>query len=176
MSHLPEEHPDAFKCISSGGLSVQLSNSNPFGRVPVDQTCEETVNNDTQTSGGTNGFSLKPNAVNKYYLVIFLFLPMFIVMFIICATCHSNMFVFRSSLLCSLFHPSTICKFCQFVRSKSKSAKVFLAPFRGHNFSPKLTPFCLQTPKRKVARGAFSSSGTPIMLSVVLLRNFHTQP
>ena len=113
-------------------------------------------------------------AIRAYF--IFLFLPMLIVIFIICATCHSNMFVFRSLLLCSLFHPSTICKFCQFVRSKSKSAKFFLAPFRGHNFSPKLTPFCLQTPKRKVAKGAFSSSGTPIMLSVTLPRNFHTQP
>ena len=69
MSHLSKEHPVAFKYISSGGLSVQLSNSNPFGRVPVDQTCEETVNKDTQTSGGTKGFSLKPNAVSKYYLV-----------------------------------------------------------------------------------------------------------
>ena len=69
MSHLPKEHPDAFKYISSGGLSVQLSNSNPFGRVPVHQTCEETVNKDTQTSGSTKGFSLKPNAVSKYYLV-----------------------------------------------------------------------------------------------------------
>ena len=66
MSHLSKEHPVAFKYISSGGLSVQLSNSNPFGRVPVDQTCEETVNKDTQTSGGTKGFSLKPNAVSKY--------------------------------------------------------------------------------------------------------------
>ena len=69
MSHLPEEHPDAFKLVSLGGRSSQLSNSNPFGRVPVDQTCEETVKKDTQTSGGTNGFSLKPNAINKYYLV-----------------------------------------------------------------------------------------------------------
>ena len=69
MSHLLEGHPDAFKYVSSGGLSVQLSNSNPFGRVPVDQTCEETVNKDTQTSGGTRGLSLKPNAVSKYYLV-----------------------------------------------------------------------------------------------------------
>ena len=63
MSHLPEEHPDAFKYVSSGGLSVQLSNSNPFRRIPVDQTWEETVNKDTQTLGGTKGFSLKPNAV-----------------------------------------------------------------------------------------------------------------
>ena len=69
MSHLPEEHPDAFKYVSSRELSVQLSNSNPFGRVPVDQTREETENKDTQTSGGTNGFSLKPNAFSKYYLV-----------------------------------------------------------------------------------------------------------
>ena len=63
-----EDHRDAFKYVSSGGLSVQLSDSNPFGRVPVDQTCEETVNKDTQTSGGTKGFSLKLNA-SKYYLV-----------------------------------------------------------------------------------------------------------
>ena len=70
MSHLPEEHPDVFKYVSSGGLSVQLSSSHLFGRVPVDQTCEETVNKDTQTSGGTKGFSLKPNAVSKYYLVV----------------------------------------------------------------------------------------------------------
>ena len=68
MSHLPEEHPDAFKYVSSGGLSVQLGTSNPFGRVPVDQTCEETIKKDTQTSGGTKGFSLNPNAVSKYYL------------------------------------------------------------------------------------------------------------
>ena len=69
MSHLPPEHPDVFKYVSSGGLSVQLYNSNPFGRVPVGQTCEETVNKNTQTSGGTKGLSLKPNAVSKYNLV-----------------------------------------------------------------------------------------------------------
>ena len=69
MSHLPEEHLDALKYVRLGGFSVQLSNSNSFGRVPVDQTCKETVNKDTETSGGTKGFSLKPNAVSKYYLV-----------------------------------------------------------------------------------------------------------
>ena len=69
MSHLPKEHPDAFKYVSSGGFSVQLGNSNPFETVPVDQTCEETVNKDIQTSGGAKGFNLKPNAVSKYYLV-----------------------------------------------------------------------------------------------------------
>ena len=85
-------------------------------------------------------------AIRAYF--IFLFLPMFFVIFVICATSRSNMFVFRCSLLCSLFHPSTIFKFCQFVLSKSKNAKVFLTPFRGHNFSPKLTPYLAYKPPR----------------------------
>ena len=34
----------------------------------MDQTVEDTVNKDTQTAGGTKGFSLKPCAVSKYYL------------------------------------------------------------------------------------------------------------
>ncbi|XP_035662311.1 uncharacterized protein LOC118406391 [Branchiostoma floridae] len=69
MCHLPEEHPDTFEYLRSGGFSVQIGQDNPFGRIPVDQTCEETINKDTQTPGGTKGFSLKPNAVSKYYLV-----------------------------------------------------------------------------------------------------------
>ena len=69
MSHLEEEHPEAFKYLRSGGFSVQIGEGNPFGKVPVDQACEETVNRDTQTAGGTKGFSLKAGAVSKYYLV-----------------------------------------------------------------------------------------------------------
>ena len=69
MSHLPEEHPDILEYLRSGGFSVQMNEDNPFGRIPVDQTCEETVNKDTQTSGGTKGFSLRTNAVSKFYLV-----------------------------------------------------------------------------------------------------------
>ena len=33
------------------------------------QTYEETVNKDTQTSGGTKGFSLKLGAVSRFYMV-----------------------------------------------------------------------------------------------------------
>ena len=51
-----------------GCFSVQLGDSNPCGRIPIDQTIEETVNKDTQTPGGTKGFSLKPGAVAKYYM------------------------------------------------------------------------------------------------------------
>ena len=52
-----------------GGFAVQIGEHNPFGKIPVDQACEETVNRDTQTAGGTKGFSLKSKAVSKYYLV-----------------------------------------------------------------------------------------------------------
>jgi hypothetical protein len=39
----------------------------PFRRIPVDQTLKVTGNRDTQTVGGTKGFSLKPETA-KYYL------------------------------------------------------------------------------------------------------------
>ena len=68
MTSLPDEHPEVHEFTRDGGLSVQLSNDNTFGRLPVDQTLEETVNKDTQTPGGTKGFSLKPGAVQRYYL------------------------------------------------------------------------------------------------------------
>jgi len=69
MSHLEEEHPDVLAYLRSGGFSVQVGAMITFGRIPVDQTCEETISKDTQTPGGTKGFSLKPGAVSKYYLV-----------------------------------------------------------------------------------------------------------
>ena len=42
--------------------------TNPFGRIPVDQVIEETVNKDTQTAKGTRNFSLKSGTVCRYYL------------------------------------------------------------------------------------------------------------
>lgn len=68
MTRLPEDHPDIHFQLVNGGFSVQMSKQNPFGRIPVDQTIEETVNKDTQTAGGTKGFSLKPAALSRYYL------------------------------------------------------------------------------------------------------------
>ena len=35
MSHLEEEHPEAFKYLKSGGCSVQIGEDNPFGKFPV---------------------------------------------------------------------------------------------------------------------------------------------
>lgn len=53
MSRLPIEHPEVHGHFMQGGFSVQIGPKNPFGRIPVDQTIEETVNKDTQTPGGT---------------------------------------------------------------------------------------------------------------------------
>ena len=68
MTSLPKDHPFSYEHLQQGGLSVQRSEHNPFGKVPFDQTIEETVNKDTQTPGGTKGFSLKPATLTKYYV------------------------------------------------------------------------------------------------------------
>ena len=44
MSHLPIDHPEVHQQFMQCGFSVQLGNQNAFGRIPVDQTIEETVN------------------------------------------------------------------------------------------------------------------------------------
>eukprot|EP00058_Branchiostoma_floridae_P019404 XP_002604894.1 hypothetical protein BRAFLDRAFT_77273 [Branchiostoma floridae] len=68
MSQLHSQHPDVYAEFMRGHFSVQIGHTNPFGRIPVDQTIEETINKDTQTAGGTKGFSLKHTAISKYYL------------------------------------------------------------------------------------------------------------
>ncbi|KAG1701312.1 Threonine aspartase 1 [Nymphon striatum] len=68
MTNLPEEHPEIHDYLEAGGFSVQIGSKNTFGKIPVDQTVEETVNRDMQTQGGTKGFSLKANALSRYYL------------------------------------------------------------------------------------------------------------
>ncbi|KAL8624538.1 hypothetical protein ACOMHN_005840 [Nucella lapillus] len=69
MTNLAASQPEIYKAFKDGKFSVQLTKSNPFGRIPVDQTTEVTVNRDTQTQQrGTTKFSLKPGAVSKYYL------------------------------------------------------------------------------------------------------------
>ena len=68
MSRLPIDYPDVHDHFMQGGFSVQIGKKNPYGRIPVDQTIEETVNKDNQTPGGTKGFSLKCGAVRRYYM------------------------------------------------------------------------------------------------------------
>ena len=47
MLALPESRPEVYQAFNSGQFSVQLSCLNPFGRIPVDQATEVTVNKDT---------------------------------------------------------------------------------------------------------------------------------
>ena len=68
MLALPESRPEVYQAFNAGQFSVQLSSFNPFGRIPVDQATKVTVNKDTQTPGGTTGFSLKPGAVQRFYM------------------------------------------------------------------------------------------------------------
>ena len=68
MTRLDITNPGVSEEFRQGRFSVQLGTSNPFAKIPADQAVEETINRDTQTSGGTKGFSLKPAAVSKYYL------------------------------------------------------------------------------------------------------------
>lgn len=67
MTELPEKYTSVYEAFKTGQFSVQLSNNNTFGRIPVDQAIEVTVNKDTQTPGGTSRFSLKAGAVRRYY-------------------------------------------------------------------------------------------------------------
>ena len=66
MSNLAANHPTVYKVFLGCCFSVQLSSHNTFGRIPVDQTTEVTVNKDTQTPGDTTRFSLKSGAVKRY--------------------------------------------------------------------------------------------------------------
>ena len=55
MTSLPDEHPEVHEFMRNGGFSVQLSNDNTFGRIPIDQTIGETVNKDTKHLGAPRG-------------------------------------------------------------------------------------------------------------------------
>ena len=68
MSILPTEHPEVYEYIQNRGFSIQLGSSNTFGKFPVDQTVEETINKDTPKEGRTKGFSLKAGAMSRYHL------------------------------------------------------------------------------------------------------------
>ena len=59
MINLPTTHPDVHEYLAYGNFSTQVGNDNPFGCIPMDHTIEETINKDTQTFGGTKGFSTK---------------------------------------------------------------------------------------------------------------------
>ena len=42
MTSLPEKHPEIHEFMKAGGFSIQMNSDNSFGRIPMDQTVEET--------------------------------------------------------------------------------------------------------------------------------------
>ena len=46
-------------------FSVQLSETNPFGRCEADRVIQTTINKETKTAGGLTGFSTKFDAVDR---------------------------------------------------------------------------------------------------------------
>lgn len=70
MHNLEIDHPDAHEQLTSGQLfTVQRSKDNPFGRIPVDQTVESTINRDCKTRGGIVGISCNIAASFKWSLL-----------------------------------------------------------------------------------------------------------
>lgn len=57
MINLQTDHPGVHQGLIAGPLSVQLTEGSTFGRLPVDQTTEVTINKDTKTAGRVTKFS-----------------------------------------------------------------------------------------------------------------------
>ena len=65
VSHAPRRRsPEAWEYLTSRAFSVQLGKWKwkPFGKIPIDQACKETVNKDTQSVGAPRGSILKQSA------------------------------------------------------------------------------------------------------------------
>ena len=68
MQSLSLTHPEIDANLLNGRFFCQIGSKNTFGKIPMDQTIEETINKDTQTAGFTKGFNTKTNAATKYYM------------------------------------------------------------------------------------------------------------
>ena len=55
-------HPELYQEFKKGNFSIQLSDTNPFGRRESDKVMETTANKNTETPGGLFGFSTKKSA------------------------------------------------------------------------------------------------------------------
>ena len=60
---LETSHLEVYQEFEKGNLSVQLSETNPFGRCEPDRVLERTINKDTKTPGEPTSSSTKTNAV-----------------------------------------------------------------------------------------------------------------
>ena len=58
MKELQTSRSGSWDYLCKGGFSVEMSSTNTFGRIPIDQTIEETANEDAQTTGGTTVYCI----------------------------------------------------------------------------------------------------------------------
>ena len=61
---LETSHPEVYQEFQKGNFSVQLSETNPFGRSEPDRVIETTIDKGTKTLGGLTDLSTKINAVD----------------------------------------------------------------------------------------------------------------
>ena len=66
MLTLETSHPEIYQEFKKGNFSVQLSETNPFGRCEADRVIETTINKDTKMPVGLTGFSTKTNPVDRW--------------------------------------------------------------------------------------------------------------
>lgn len=68
MRDLPTTMPQIYEAFMTGHFSVQMTESNPFGRNEADKTIENTINRDRKTSGGYIGLSTNYAATQRWVL------------------------------------------------------------------------------------------------------------
>ena len=66
MLTLETSHPEIYQEFKKGNFSVQLSETNPFGRCEPDRVIETTINKDFKTPGGLTDFSTKTIVVERW--------------------------------------------------------------------------------------------------------------
>ena len=66
MLTIETSHPEIYQEFKKGNFSVQLSETNPFGRCKPGRVIETTINKDSKTPGGLTGSSTKTNAVDRW--------------------------------------------------------------------------------------------------------------
>ena len=65
IKELASTHPTVHRQLTQGQFGVQLSNKNPFAKIPEDQSIEETINKSSKIPGGIVGKSRNPEAVGS---------------------------------------------------------------------------------------------------------------
>lgn len=66
MKELQHTHPSINESLREGYFGEQRSITNSFGKIPEDQTIEETINRQSKIPGGIVGKSTNPEAVNQW--------------------------------------------------------------------------------------------------------------